>query len=162
MFDYDVFSKEMADKHRFSLLDEGKYQGVITHCEARMTRTNKWMFEMMVDVYDKSGMPFPIKTFLVFQPNMMWKIINCCESTGTLDEYNNKTLNNKTFVGKPCVVDVKIESGRAIPDDKLNGKEPGSTYPSKNVINDFLVDKTFNMSNNASINNVPLNDDIPF
>lgn len=160
MFDYDPMSKDVAEKLRYSLLEDGQYPGVITACVAKASNAGKWMFDMTVDVYDKAGLSHSIRTFLVFQPNMMWKVISCCESTGLIDAYNDKKLDDHLFVGKNCHVDIKTDKGKPIPVDKLQGKPVGSQYPDKNVISNFISKPT--SATIAPVAQEAFSDDIPF
>jgi hypothetical protein len=164
MFDYDPITKDEAMSERYSLLPDGKYTAQINNCADRVSLTSgNPMFEINLSVYDNKGKVHGLKDFLVFTKNMMWKTINCCEACGVLDSYMDKSLKPHMLEGKKIIVDVGKQEGRLIPVDKLNGKPYGEKYPTKNVINDYVVDgEQKGMLETLIEKSKDFDDDIPF
>lgn len=162
MFDYPVMSKEEAEKARFSLLDKNTYQATIKHQEARQSKSGNPMIELLLDVYDKQGIPHQIKDYAVFTEKMMWKVIHLMESCGLLDEYERKTFRPEMLENKTLWVYVGIEEGQLIPTDKLGDRPTGSKYNDKNKIEDYLSHEVKPSKLNPIKQDNDLNDDIPF
>lgn len=165
MFDYDPMTKEAATAERYSILPDGVYSAKILSCLERTSNTGNPMFELNLEVYELGkSRKSTIKDFLLFTTKMMWKTINCCEACGLMDAYLNKTLEPRMLEGKRIMVDVRQQEGQLIPLDKLNGKEYGSKYPVKNVINDYVVNEETKGMLDTLIEKEKddLNDDIPF
>ena len=139
MFDYDPMSAADAEKERYSLLNDGEYHATIKKVEPKMSSSSNHMFVLELDVYDDQGRAQQIKDYLVFTPKMTWKIIHCCESAGVLKEYEEKKLSPELLTNMNVRVKVTTQEGNAIPPDKLNGKPLGSCYPTKNVIDDYVL-----------------------
>lgn len=162
MFDYDVMTEEEAMKERFQLLDDGEYDAVIDTISERLSSTGNNMIEVNLSVYDKNGKPHPIRDFWVFTPKMMWKIIHGCKSAGLSVEYENKTFNPVMLSGKCVRVLISTQTGKMIPNEKLNGKPQGSVYPDKNSVDDYIACMT-----NVTKASQPVDDgfgdkDVPF
>lgn len=163
MFDYQVMSKDDAEKARFSLLTKGKYHGVISAVEPKISNSGNHMLVINVSVYDSTGLPTDIRDYLVMMNSMMWKFIHCCEATGLLKEYEDKTFKPEMLLMKNVIVDIDVDQGKEIPQDKLNGKAPGSKYPSKNVIVNYSSpEEASKATDKPWVEDVPLSDDIPF
>lgn len=163
MFDYNVMSKEDADKARFSLMPKGKYPAVISRVEASISKSGNHMLVIDASVYDANGLPTDVRDYLVMMNSMMWKFINCCEAAGLLKEYEDKTFKPEMLLNKNVIVDIDIDQGKEIPHDKLNGKPEGSKYPSKNVIANYHVsDEASKVPAKNWTEDVPFSDDIPF
>jgi hypothetical protein len=69
---------------------------------------------------------------------MMWKIIHFSDSSGLLKEYQEQKLCSEIIINKRVRVKITIEEGSEIPQDKLKGKPPGSKYPDKNKVEDYI------------------------
>lgn len=167
MFPYDPMKEEDAMKERFSLMEDGEYEGVIDVCESKMSGNGNHMFDMTISVFDVNGRPQQVRDFLVFSPKMMWKIIHCCDSAGVLAEYEAKQLCPELLVGKNVRVKITFEEGSVIPQDKLKGKAFGSKYPDKNRVDDYVkkadqgaIAKPAAAATPAG--DLPFDDDVPF
>ena len=162
MFAYEVMTEQQAMSERFQLLPDGDYQGVITSSvDTISAKSGNPMMDMIVSVYDKNGKEYPIRDFLVFTSTMMWKVIHCAESSNLLRVYQDKGFCSAMIRGCSVTVRITTEKGSEIPVDKLNGKLPGSTYPDKNKIQDYLP--SINVKKEIKHDNDEfLNDAIPF
>lgn len=165
MFDYDVMSENEAQKERYSLLEDGDYDGVIFDCIDKISQNSgNPMFEMYLHIYDEKGNKSEVKDWITFTPKMMWKVIHCCASAGVLAEYESKKLHPDLLKGKNIRVKLKIQEGGIIPVDKLKGKPMGSCYPSKNSVDDYLFNCDVKPSGMKPLPEVKdnFNDDLPF
>lgn len=159
MFDYDVMEEEEAMQERFQILKEGEYDGIIEQSEDTVSASSgNPMMAMTLNVFDQEGRPHSIKDYLVFTKNMMWKVIHCADSAGLSEQYKQKKFCSNTAIGKSVRVRIGIESGKLIPEDKLNGKAFGSKYPDKNKVEDYLK----NLSRTHSSQIAPEDQDVPF
>ena len=138
MFDYEPMSEQDAMKARFQLLEDGEYEAVIEKAEARLSSTGNNMIEVHLNVYDATGKPNPIRDYWVFTPNMMWKAIHGSDSAGLAKEYEERKFHPDMLPGRNVRVILGLQRGNEIPADKLNGKPPGSRYPDKNVVQDYV------------------------
>lgn len=138
MFQYDVMSEQEAMAERFQLIKEGVYEGVITSSEDKKSSTGNPMMDMTVTVYDENGKPHDVRDFLVFTKTMMWKVVHFCDSAGILKEYEEGKLCSQVAIDKRVMVQVGVEEGGEIPQDKLKGKPLGSKYPDKNKISEYI------------------------
>lgn len=158
MFAYEPMTESQAMKERFQLLQDGTYDACIRKVSERQSSSGNWMFEVSLDIYHPEGGINSIRDYLVFTKGMMWKIIHCATSAGLLKEYEEGKLTSELLIDKNVKVVVKSQAGNLIPEDKLNGKPPGSKYPDKNVIEDYLKSETVT----SSANDLFKDDDIPF
>jgi len=174
MFNYTPMDEVEAMQERFQLLPVGEYDAVIEKStDTTSSNSGNPMMDMTLSVYDQEGKPHSVRDFLVFTKKMMWKAIHCAESAGVMDQYKNGKLCSDLLQGKSVRVKIAIEEGRIIPEDKLQGKAPGSKYPDKNKVEDY-VKKTSQSSNGAGsagnysrppMQQIPLSDedsDVPF
>lgn len=138
MFDYPVMNEEQAMQQRFSLLPDGEYEAVIKKVTAKVSSTGNNMYEVDLDVYDHNGCAHQVRDYLIFTMNMMWKVIHCAVSSGTLEEYEQKKLTPEVLEHKNVRVSIKTQEGNEIPENKLKGKPLGTRYPAKNVVEDYL------------------------
>lgn len=165
MFQYDVMSEEEALAERFQLMKEGIYEAVITASQDTTSASSgNPMMDMTVTVYDDNGKPHEIRDFLVFTKNMMWKVIQFCDSAGLLNEYKNGKFCSRVAIDKRVVVKVAVEEGREIPVDKLQGKPVGSKYPDKNKIGEYIKKADQAAKSSESFAKPALDDDdiLPF
>ena len=162
MFDYEVLTEEEATQERFQLLPDGEYHSV---CQSSIDKISQNSGNPMMDiiwsVYDSNGKSHPVRDFLVFTKSMMWKVIHCAESTGKLQEYNDKKFCSDIIRGASCILRIGTEKGGLIPDDKLKGKAPGARYPDRNKVEDYVVGKV-SMKPPVSTDDSFIDDDIPF
>lgn len=161
MFDYEVVSEEEAMQERFQILKEGEYDGYIELSEDKVSQNSgNQMMEMTLTLFDSEGKSHQIKDYLVFTKKMMWKVIHCAESAGLSEEYKLKKFCSETVKGKRIRAKIGIESGKLIPDEKLNGKPYGSKYPDKNKVEDYI--KRIQNSPSLPTDNDAVDDDVPF
>lgn len=138
MFAYQIMSEYEAMQERFQLLKEGEYDAVVNESQDKLSSSGNPMMDMTVTLWDSDGKQHDIRDFLVFTTQMMWKIIHFANSAGILEEYEAGKLCSQVAINKHVRVKVTIEQGKEIPVDKLNGKTPGSKYPDKNKIEDYI------------------------
>lgn len=138
MFDYEPMSEQEALKARFHLMRDGEYDAVIDKAEAKPSNAGNNMIKVELSVYDETGKPNPVTDYWVFTPNMMWKAIHGTDSAGLSKEYEEKKFNPDMLCGRNVRVIIGTQVGNKIPLDKLNGKPPGSRYPDKNVVEDYV------------------------
>lgn len=163
-FSYDVMSEEEAQSERFSLLKDGEYQATVEKFEGRISKQGNRMVEFILAVYDSYGKSHEIRDFIAFTPKMTWKLRHHCESGGMKEEYENRTWRPQMSVGKNFRVLIKTDIGDEIPEDKLKGKPAGSKYPNKNIVDDYLINKSnenINQKNDIDHNSY-FSDAIPF
>jgi hypothetical protein len=138
-FSYQVYSEQEAMNERFQLLKEGEYDAIISSSSDKISQSSgNPMMDMTITVYDENGKEHDVRDFLVFTKTMMWKVIHCATSAGLLQEYEAQKFCSDAVLGKRVRVKINMEEGGLIPDDKLNGKLPGSKYPNKNKIEDYI------------------------
>lgn len=166
MFDYDPMSRDDAMSERYNILPDGKYNAKILSCIDRISSTSgNPMFEVNLEVTEyRTNKKSTIKDFLLFTKNMMWKTINCCEACNIMAAYADKSLEPRMLEGKRILVEIGKQEGQVIPVDKLNGKAYGTRYPTKNIINDYVVDGESKGTLESLLEKEKdnLNDDIPF
>jgi hypothetical protein len=136
--DYKPMSEEEAQKARFSLMNEGEYEGIVTKWEAQISASGNKMAVIFISIMDSDGLSHSIRDYLVYSPNMMWKIKHAAESAGLGSEFEAGKFMPSLLVSRSVTVKIKIDPGKEIPADKLNGKPAGSKYPDKNAIEDYV------------------------
>jgi len=137
-FTYEAMTEEAAQNARFKLMEEGSYKGVIEHVESKASSKGNPMLVVTLRVWDASGLPSELTDYIVSMPSMIWKLRHLCESAGLMKEFESQSFKPDMLVGKDVMVMVKTQQGKEIPYDKLNGKEPGSKYPTKNIVDDYI------------------------
>jgi|SRR6478736_2656806 len=165
LFDYEVLTEEQAMKARYQLLDDGDYPATIKNIVPRVSSSGNNMYEVDLDVYDVNGSIHQVKDYWIFSHNMSWKVIHAADSCGLLSEYKEKKFTPNVIKNKNCVVSIRTQEGKEIPQDKLQGKAVGSKYPTKNVVDDYVKKSTKSILSNNSVSNsadIDLNDSIPF
>jgi hypothetical protein len=158
-------TEEQAMRERYKLMDDGYYNATINMVTERMSSTNNPMAELTLSVFDKNGEVHTMKDFLVFTTKMMWKLKHAADSANLTKEYENKSFRPKMLEGKHVKVEVKTQSGKEIPEDKLRGKPKGSLYPDRNVINDYVMTDKGAVKYDSKApagGHADMNDDIPF
>jgi Protein of unknown function (DUF669) len=162
MIKYEVMTEEQVEGARFDLLPEGEYNAVIVRSEDRQSSSGNPMMDMTLDVYDFEGRTHTVRDFLVFTKPMMWKVLHCAQSADVLPEYQQQRFCSNTVINKGVKVKIGIEEGRLIPEDKLKDKPPGSKYPSKNKVLDYLK-RTTQDKISEYVNKYEVDDeDVPF
>lgn len=150
-YDYEPMTEERAQQERYQLLPDGKYKARVSKSDPKLSANNNSMAELTLDVFTKDRTIKQVKDFLLWTPSMAWKMRHFCMSAGLTKEYDSKQFRPELAKDKFVNVEIKIEKGKEIPLSKLEGKAPGSKYPDKNVIVDYVVDQ------DAIHNNIPLN-----
>lgn len=138
MFDYTPMSEEAAQQARYRLLDDGEYEAVIEKATHKVSSKGNNMLELEITAFDRNNVPVRLKDYLIFTDSMSWKIRHCCDSVDLLKEYEEQKFTPELLVGKATRILVSSQKGQIIPVEKLNGKPPGSVYPDKNVIYDYV------------------------
>lgn len=162
MFPYEVMTEQEAMQERFQLLKEGEYDAVVVSSVDRISaNSGNPMMDMTLGVFNEQGKTQSVRDFLVFTKGMMWKVVHFAESAGLLNDYNDQKLCSNLVLGNMVRVKIAIEEGGIIPEEKLNGKPAGSTYPPKNKVVDYIKrndvsTKTVNSEED------PFSDAIPF
>ncbi|HHF7350857.1 TPA: DUF669 domain-containing protein [Legionella anisa] len=162
MFSYQVMNEQEAMQERFQLLKEGEYDAVITASQDTHSSTGNPMMDMTVTVFDENGRKQDIRDFLVFTPKMMWKIIHFADSAGILKEYEEQKLCSQVAIDNRVRVKIKIEEGKLIPVEKLDGKPMGSKYPDKNKVEDYVKREDWKPLGHAPNAMKFEDDDVPF
>jgi hypothetical protein len=164
MFDYEVMTEQEAMKERFQLMKDGEYDAVVDKAEARISQNSgNPMMELNLSVFDNAGKAHPVRDFLVFTKNMMWKAIHCADSAGLQKEYDEKKFCPELIQGQRVRVMISTQEGGVIPQDKLKGKPQGSRYPDKNVVDDYVKkDNQKPLSKAVNADDDIFNDSIPF
>ena len=137
-FNYDVMTEEEAQLERFQLMSNGEYDAYVESAISKFSKSGNPMIELTLSVFDAMGHSHMMKDYLVSTKPMQWKIIHFCNSAGLSKEYQGGKFDESLACNKNVRVRVKTQEGQVIPIDKLIDKEPGSRYPAKNVIDDYL------------------------
>lgn len=160
-FSYDAMSEEQAQQERYSLLQAGEYDASIEKFEGRMSRTGNRMVVFDLNVYDNNGHSHKMQDFIAFTPKMTWKLRHHCVSAGLQKEFEDKSWRPHMSVGKMVRVKIVVQDGQEIPEDKLKGKPPGSLYPAKNSVDDYVPCGDIKSPAAATADGF-INDDIPW
>lgn len=166
MFQYEVMTEKDAMAERFQLIKEGEYDAMVSHSVDKRSSTGNPMMEMTLTIYNANGSTHEIRDYLVFTKTMMWKVIGFCQAANLMEIYEAGKLCSKEV--KNCHVRAKVglESGKEIPEDKLNGKPLGSKYPDKNKIEHYVKIMDENNLNKKNLKKEEadsfVDDDLPF
>jgi hypothetical protein len=165
-YNYQPLSEEEAQRKRYKLMDDGIYQATIEHAEGKLSSSNNPMGVFYLRVWDKSGHPKEIKDYIPFIDSMMWKLRHLADASKLIKEFEDRKFRPELAIGKEVYVNIKTQSGKEIPLDKLNGKAPGAKYPDKNVVDDYVVkESSDNKAESKGHADLPFDDDldsIPF
>ncbi len=164
MFNYQVMSEQQAMQERFQLMKEGEYDAVVTASQDTVSaNSGNPMMDMTVTVYDSNGKTHDIRDFLVFTNAMMWKVVHFSNSADIVKEYEEGKLCSEIAIGKRVRVKIKIEEGKLIPVEKLDGKPIDSKYPDKNKIEDYVKREDWKPLGHRPVNSTSFeDDDVPF
>lgn len=141
------------------LLQPGIYDLEVSKATAKTSSNGNPMIELQIKVWGTSGKEYLVFDYLVSTPLMAWKIKHFCHAVGILKEYMDGQFNADMCIGKFCKGKIVYQIGKEIPADKLNGKVPGSRYPDKNAIEDYLLKE---VKNDPRVAVDPFNDPLPF
>lgn len=143
MFIYTPITEQEAIEERYHLLKEGEYDAIVSVSQDKVSaNSGNPMMDITLQVFDEDGKARDVRDFLVFTKSMMWKVIHFANSAGVLKEYQEGKLCSDIVVGNRVRVKITIEEGSEIPHDKLKGKSPGSKYPDKNKVDDYLANQS--------------------
>ncbi len=157
---YKPLNEHEVMQARFNLLPEGEYDGVVVSVLDKMSSTGNPMADMNVKVFDKEGNSHDLRDFLVFTNKMLWKIKHFCDSAGLQKMYEDGGFTPMSALNQHVRVIVSIKIGDEIPHDKLGTRSPGTRYPDKNTIIDYVVSGV--RVSNAVGSDVFVDSDIPF
>jgi len=158
MFTYIPMTEEQCNEARYQLLKDGIYEAVVKKAEYQTSNSGNPMFKLTLDVFDDKGTIFFITDYLVFTPQMMWKVKHFCESAGLLKEYESGAFCHPDLAEDMNVfVKTVIQKGKEIPKEKLNGMPEGTCYRDKNAIIDYVV-----MEREEKLSEEPFSDEVPF
>lgn len=152
---YSPQTEEECQKSRFSILDNGVYEARIEKVETKQSSKGNPMIVADLVVFGANGEGQEVKDFLVSTKQMMWKLKHLCDSAGLAKEYMEGHFHPDMLVSRMVKAQIGLQIGSRIPDDKLNGKAPGSMYPNKNICEDYIEDKT-------GFESITKKDDAPF
>jgi hypothetical protein len=138
MFSYTPISAQEALEERYNLLKDGVYDAVIAASIDKQSSSNNPMMEITLQVFDENGKSREVKDYIVFTKSMMWKVIQFAESAGLLNQYEQGTLCSEAALGNRLTVKIGVEQGGLIPQDRLKDKAPGSKYPDKNKVIEYV------------------------
>jgi hypothetical protein len=159
-FSYVRMTKEDAERNRYELLNKGQYKATVIDVKSRISASGNNMLELLLNIYSH-GRLFTVKDYLVFTPKMQWKAIHFCESAGLLKEYEEGLFTPELSLNREVKIEIGVQEGNEIPEDKLNGRSKGEKYPPKNNVIDYLPHSLNEVSKKRSVE-VKLDDDIPF
>ena len=149
-------------EERYKLLKDGDYPATIRKVEPKISSGRNNMYVVYLDVYDINGGIHTVKDFWIFSRNMIWKVIHAANACGLAKEYENKTFTPDIIEKSNCVVYIRKEDEKEIPLDKLQGKPPGSKYPAKNIVFDYVVSNATLQMVKPKVDDGFQDKDIPF
>ncbi|HKC68451.1 MAG TPA: hypothetical protein VKG26_09485 [Bacteroidia bacterium] len=155
-------SEEEAQKARYQLLEEGTYKGAIEVVETKPSSSGNPMLVIHLRTWNREGAPKEITDWIPLIPSMIWKLRHLCESAGLLKEFEDKSFKPDMLLNRDAMMKIKCKAASPIPDNKLNGKPPGSMYPANNAVEDYLP-----IAKNSGMKPLPevkddFNDELPF
>lgn len=160
---YKFPSMTEEELNAIDLVEDGIYDFEVIKSIRKVSRTGNHMAELNIRFWDKNGKVHTLFDYLVFStvPLNIRKVKHFCDATG-LAEYYQKGELPEELGGYSGKIKVAAQKGQLIPQDKLNGKSLGSTYPDKNVVEDYVLTDKGAVKYEASTSNNDLNDELPF
>jgi hypothetical protein len=145
------------------LVEDGIYDFEVIKSVRKVSRTGNHMAELNIRFWDKNGKIHTLFDYLVFSiiPLNIRKVKHFCDATG-LAEYYKKGELPEELGGYSGKIKVSTQKGQLIPQDKLNGKPLGSTYPDKNIVEYYVLTDKGAVKYQAPISSGDMNDDFPF
>lgn len=140
-----------------SLMEDGIYNFEVVKSTKKQSSSGNPMIVLELNFWDKEGKNHLVYDFLVFThvPLNIRKLKHFCEAVGLGEDYKKGSLPEslERYVGKAQV-------GRREPQPNQNG----GFHPKKNYVIDYVLDsvKEKGTMKPDSIDDAPLNDEIPF
>ena len=122
------------------LIQDGIYNFEVLKSHRRVSSKGNPMAELDIRFWDKDGNIHTIKDYLVFSTVKfnIRKIKHFCDAVGIQDKFLQGELPEE-FGGYSGKLSLVTQEGQEIPEDKLKGKRPGSKYPDRNVVEDYVM-----------------------
>ena len=141
---YSFHPMSEEELNAVSLVEDGEYEFEVLKSTRRISKAGNPMAELNLRYWDKMGAPHTLFDYLVFSsvPLNIRKVKHFCDAVGLQDAYQKGEIPEELggYNGKFRII---TQVGQEIPEDKLQGKPKGSTYPPKNVVDDYVKsDKT--------------------
>lgn len=145
---YSFNPKTDEEIARSNLLEAGVYNFEVGKAERQISQSNNPMAKLNLKVWDANGLVVPVFDYLVFSDVNLCikKVKHFCEAVGLAEEYKQGQIPEE-LEGYSGKLELKVEEGGLIPDDKLKGKPKGSKYPDKNVVVDYIKRTTVTAAN---------------
>ncbi len=148
------------------LVPDGIYDFEVVKSTRRDSRNGNPMAELNIKFWDKEGNVHNIFDYLIFS-NIKFnirKIKHFCDAVGIQDKFQQGELP-EDFGGYSGKLSIVTQEGSEIPLDKLKGKRPGSKYPDRNVVEDYVMTDKGALKYDASASKKDdtfKDDDLPF
>jgi hypothetical protein len=166
-YNFQPMSEEELNKPD-DLIADGIYNFEVIKSMRKTSRNGNPMAELHLKFWDKDGAVHTVTDYLVFSSVKfnIRKIKHFCDAVGLQDSFLKGELPEE-FGGYAGKLSLVTQEGQEIPEDKLKGKRPGSKYPDKNVVEDYVMTDqgAVKYENSASKEhaNAPFQDDsLPF
>jgi hypothetical protein len=122
------------------LVEDGTYEFYVIRSTRKISKAMNSMCELNIRFWDKEGKIHTLFDYLVFSnvPLNIKKVKHFCDAVGLIEEYKVGQIPEELggYSGK---FKIFTQIGQEIPKDKLQGKPPGSKYPDKNAVEDYVV-----------------------
>lgn len=122
------------------LVEDGVYNFEVLKSTRDVSKAGNPMAVLNIRYWDKEGQTHNILDYLTFSNKKfnIRKIKNFCNAVGIPELFNKGELPEE-FKGYSGHMLVLTQKGGEIPFDKLKGKPPGSVYPDRNVVDDYVI-----------------------
>lgn len=161
-FDYQPLTEEECTKNRYKIAPDGIYSFVVVDKVDKISQNGFPLRELTLEfVNHHEGTYFKVWDKLLAMPNMEWKNRHFCQSTGTIEEYENRQFSSLSCVGLKGFASIATKKG-----DQREDSKGGGFYPDRNIVKDYVLKTTSTSTYNAPLQKVSngetLNEDIPF
>lgn len=137
-FDYPVLTEEEAQKAKeFPLLPPGIYDFVVIEAKFKRSNNNNPMIELKLQIIHE-GKQFNVFDNLIGTPNMTWKTIHFCRTTGLEKEYNDKQFDYPLCPRRRGTCAIGLVEARPKNDGTFNPDGTPAMYKAKNEVVDYL------------------------
>lgn len=109
------------------LIPKGVYSFEVVNAEEAVSKSGNDMIKITLKIWMENGRERMIDDYLL--EALEFKLGHFAETTGLLDQYNNKVLNAMDCIGKTGLVKIIIKSDKS------------GVYPDKNSVIDYVIDK---------------------